>query len=244
MRKLISFSAALALTAAIALPALAAAPATTTSATPLAPRAHAHWFAGSVSSVGGASLGVGVLWTGPHDGSLNGQNVTVQVDANTQIVSGPNRVTEQLSNIQNGDLVGVLATGTGSDLTSLTATRIRVYCDCHWVGGTIAAIGTSSLALQVAKTGPYDTVLNGRSVTIGVDSSTLYVAGKDKSPIGLSDLSVGEHVGIVFSANGFFKAPGFNPATATFTAKRVHAWAHRRVPPSSSDSASAAQAGA
>ena len=49
-----------------------------------------------------------------------------------------------------------------------------------------------------------------------------------------------EGVGVVFSANGFFKAPGFNPATATFTAKRVHVWPKRRVPPASSDASAAA----
>jgi hypothetical protein len=249
MRKLIPLVAALALTAAIALPALAAAQAatsstSTSSTTPRAPRAHAHWFAGTVSSVGGSSLGVGVLWTGPRDGSLNGQSVTVQVDSNTRIVSGPGWAPDQLSNIQNGDLVGVLATGAGSDLSTLSAARIHVYCNCHWVGGTIASLGANSITLQVAKTGPYDTVLDGQSVTIGVGGSTIFVKGNGKSPIAFSDLAVGEGVGIIFSSDGFFKAPGFNAATATFTAKRVHAWEHRQVPPLSADGSSAAQTGA
>jgi hypothetical protein len=77
-------------------------------------------------------------------------------------------------------------------------------------------------------------------VTIGVGDSTVYIQGRAKNPISYPDLQVGDGVGIVFSANGFFKAPGFNPATAVFTAKRVHQWGHRQVPPPSTDSSSAA----
>jgi outer membrane receptor for ferric coprogen and ferric-rhodotorulic acid len=58
-------------------------------------------------------------------------------------------------------------------------------------------------------------------VTLQLNGSTEYVQGKTKTPIALSDLKVGDHVGVVFGASGFFKAPGFNAATATFTAKRV-----------------------
>jgi len=242
VRKLITFSAALALTAAIALPALAAGPGTSTT-TPT-PKTHTHWFAGSVSAIGSDSLTVGVLLTGSHDGALNGQTVTVAVDGGTTIVSGRDNTPEPLASIQAGELVGVMATGVGSDLTTLTATKIHVDCDCHWVGGTISAIGTSSVTVQVAKTGPFDTVLNGQSVTIGVDGSTIYIQGKAKTPIALSDLKVGEGVGIVFSANGFFRAPAFNPATATFTAARVHVWGQRQVPSASSDASTEAQTGA
>jgi hypothetical protein len=256
MRKLISLSALLALTAAVALPAFADAPATTTTGTTTAattttttttptapaptPRSHSHWFAGSVTAVGGSSVTLGVLWTGPHDGSLDGQSVTVAVDSNTQITSGPKRSPAQLSDIQNGDLIGVRATGLGTDLTTLTATEIHISCNCHWVSGTISSLAGGSITLQVKRTGPYDTVLAGGPVTIGVDDSTVYIQGKDKTPISFSDLEVGDGVGIVFSANGFFKAPGFDPSTAVFTAKRVHQWGHKQVPPPSSDGASAA----
>ena len=44
-----------------------------------APRSHRVWFAGSVAAVGSTSLTVNVLWTGPHDGSLNGQTLNVSV---------------------------------------------------------------------------------------------------------------------------------------------------------------------
>jgi hypothetical protein len=240
VRKLIIFSAALALTAAIALPALAAGP----GAAMRTPRTHSHWFAGTVTAVGTDSLSVGVLWTGPHDGTLNGQTLTLAVDAGTAIVSGPNHTSEPLASIQNGDLVGVMATGLGRDLSTLTATKVHVNCDCHWVGGTISAVGTSSLIVQVSRTGPYDTVLNGQSVTIGAGGSTIYIQGKGKTPITLSDLTVGEGVGIVFSANGFFRAPGFNAATATFTAARVHVWGQKDVPAPATDSTSAAPTGA
>jgi len=226
--------------AAFALPALAATPTTTTATTTAtAPaKAHKHWFAGSVSAVGSSSLSIGVLWTGPRDGSLNGTTVNVGVDSNTRII-GPGKTSIQLSDIQSNDLVAVSALGTGA--SDLTAAKIRVYCNCHWIGGTIASLGAGSLTVQVKKTGPYDTVLNGGPVTIQTSSSTVYIAGKNKTPIQFSDLKVGDGVGVVFSANGFFKAPGFDPSTATFTAKRVHLWGHGQAPPPSSDASVAAQ---
>src|SRR5579871_3072302 len=100
-----------------------------------------HWFAGSVSSVGSGTLTVGVLWAGPNDGSLNGQTVTVAVSDHTRIF-GPGHRPIALASIQQGQLVGVRAAGT--DLSNLTAVRVRVWCNCHWVGGTIRSIGNSS----------------------------------------------------------------------------------------------------
>jgi hypothetical protein len=239
MRRIFSLLAVGALTAALALPALAAGPSgTTTTGTNPTQRAHAHWFAGSVTQVGDSTLTIGVLWTGPHDGSLNGQSVTVAVDSNTVIVSGKNRTPVPLSSLQSGDLVAVAATGT--DLSSLTAKRIHVYCNCHWIGGTIGSLGTTSFTVQVTRTGPYDTVLNGTTVTMNINSSTVYVLGRNKTPIAFSDLKTGQAVGVVFSADGFFKAPGFDPTTATFTAKRVHVWRAHQAPPASTDSGSAA----
>lgn len=201
---------------------------------------HTHWLAGSVSAVGSDSLTVGVLWTGPHDTSLNGQSVTLAVDANTEIVSGKDKTAVALSSIKAGDLVGVQAASPDKTLTSLTAARIHVYCNCHWIGGTISAIGSSSISVQVARTGPYDTVLNGKPVTLQVNAQTTYVRGKAKAATGLSDLKVGDGVGVVFAASGFFKAPGFDASTATFTAKLVHVWDKKDVPPASSDSSAAA----
>ena len=201
---------------------------------------HTHWLAGSVSAVGADSLTVGVLWTGKHDDQLNGQSVTLTVDTTTEIVSGKDKTPVSLSSIKPGDLVGVQASSTDKTLTTLTAKRIHVYCNCHWIGGTISAIGSSSFSVQVARTGPYDTVLNGKPVTLQVNSSTTYIRGKAKSDISFSDLKVGDGVGVIFAASGFFRAPGFDPSTATFTAKRVHLWEKKAVPPASTDSGAAA----
>ncbi|HEX4519281.1 MAG TPA: hypothetical protein VH063_06830 [Gaiellaceae bacterium] len=208
-------------------------------------KAHQHWFAGQVTAVGTGSLSVGVLWTGPNDGSLNGTAVTVAVSDHTRI-NGPHHRAIALGQIQVGDLVAVRGVGIGGDLTNLTAAKIRDFCNCHWVGGTIASItpgatpGTGSFTVAVKRTGPYDTVLDNTTITIGTNALTVYLRGPHHARLGFSDLQVGEGVGVVFSANGFFKAPGFDPTTATFTAKRVHVWPRRFVPPVSSDAADAA----
>jgi hypothetical protein len=208
-------------------------------------RAHQHWFAGQVTAVGTDSLSVGVLWTGPNDGSLNGTTVTVAVSDRTRI-NGPHHRPIALAQIQVGDLVAARGVGIGSDLSTLTAAKIRDFCNCHWVGGTIASItpgttpGTGSFTVAVTRTGPYDTVLDSTTITLGTNALTVYLRGPHRARLGFSDLTVGEGVGVVFSANGFFKAPGFDPTTATFTAKRVHVWPQRFVPPVSSDAADAA----
>ena len=216
---------------------------TTTTTPDTKSRPHLHWFAGTVSAVGGSSLTLGVLWTGPNDGTLNGTTETVAATDQTRI-NGPRNQPIALAQIQVGDLVAVRASG---DATSgLTAAKFRVFCNCHWVGGTIMSIipgtsgGTGSLTVAVTRTGPYDTVLDNTTITLQTSADTVYLRGPHKARLGFSDLQVGEGVGVVFSANGFFKAPGFNPATATFTAKRVHVWPKRQVPPASSDASSAA----
>lgn len=193
-----------------------------------------HWFAGSVTGVGSNSLSVGVLWTGPDDGSLDGQTLTVNVVTPTRISRGPRHVPIALGQVQSGDLVSVRAAG--PDLSDLTAASIHVDCDCHWIGGTISSIGSNSINVQVSRTGPYDTVLNGTDVTIQTGPNTVYLRGRHRVRIGFGDLQMNEGVGVVFSANGFFKAPGFDPSTATFTAARVHVWGTRQVPAASSDS--------
>jgi hypothetical protein len=238
MKKYTVIAAAVLVFAILPLGAVAAPPGGSGSQTPT--KLHTHWFAGSVSSVGSDSLSLTVLWTGPKDGQLNGQSVTVAVNGDTQIVSGKTKTTVPLSSIQPGDLVGLRATATDATLASLTATHIRVWCNCHWIGGTISSIGASSINVQVARTGPYDTVLKDHDVTIQVNGSTTYLKGKGKTAITFADLKVGDGVGVVFGANGFFKAPGFNPETATFTASKVHEWLKRQVPPPSTDAGAAA----
>jgi hypothetical protein len=188
-----------------------------------------HWFAGAVTAVGSSSLSVDVLWTGPKDGQLNGTTVTVAVTPTT-VITGKDQAPEQLSDIIPGDLVGLRATSADATLSSLTATHIHVWCNCHYVGGTLSSVSTTSIGVQVARTGPYDTVLKDTTVTIQVNAATTYIQGKAKTPITLGDLKVGDHVGVIFAANGFFKAPGFNASTATFTAKQVHDWQKQAAP--------------
>jgi len=200
---------------------------------------HKQWFAGSVNTVGSSSLTLGVLWTGPHDGSLNGQTLTVAVTSNTRIGRGANNTPIALAAIQSGDLVAIRAVGDSP--STLTASRIHVYCNCHWVGGTISSVGAASIGVQVSRTGPYDTVLKGQNVTIQVNADTVYLQGPHHGRIGLGDLRVGQGVGVVFAANGFFRAPGFDPTAATFTAKRIHVWGRRDVPEPSSDASVSAQ---
>ena len=238
MRKYTVIAAAAFVFAILPLGAVAAPPGGSGSQAPTKPRT--HWFAGSVTTVGSDSLGLDVLWTGPKDGQLNGQDVTVSVTSDTQIVNGKDHSPAQLSDIKPGDLVSLRATAADATLASLTATHIRIWCNCHWIGGTIGSVGASSISVQVDRTGPYDTVLKGKDVTVQVNGSTTVLKGKDKTPISLSDLQVGAGVGVVFGANGFFKAPGFDPEKATFTASRVHEWLKRQVPPPSSDAGSAA----
>ena len=196
------------------------------------PKPHLLWFAGQVSGVGSSTLTVGVLWTGPHDGVLNGQTLTVNVASNTRINQGPHGQPIALAQIQAGDLVAMQASGESP--TTLTATRIHVYCNCHWISGTISGIASGSLNVQVANTGPYDTVLKGHQITLQVNADTVYMRGPHRRRIAFSDLKVGQHVGVIFAANGFFRAPSFNPATATFTAKRIHVWGHDYPVPASS----------
>jgi Domain of unknown function (DUF5666) len=199
---------------------------------------HLHWFAGSVSSVAESTITVGVLWTGPNDGYLNGQTVTLTVAPNARISQGPHRRPIALAAIQMNDLVAIRAQGDSS--TDLTAYMIHDRCNCHWVGGTIGTVGTSSFTVNVTRTGPYDTVLDNTAITLQVNDLTVYLRGSHRARIGLGDLQSGQGVGIVFGANGFFKAPGFDPTTAIFTAKRVHVWGNGAVPSPSTDASAAA----
>jgi len=166
---------------------------------PIAPgtgttRAHAEWFAGAVTAASSTSLSVDVLWSK----SGTSGNVTVGLDSSTRIVYGKNK-----SSIAPGDLVRVVA-------ANGTARRVHVDCDCHFAAGTLDAVSTGQLRVQVARTGPYDGVLKGNDVTFQVGSATL------------PNLSVGDKVALVFSATGFFKDPSFDWQNATFTLLRVH----------------------
>lgn len=181
------------------------------------PKANAKgngWFAGAVTAVNLGSVSLDVMRTGPHDTQLNGTSVTLGVPSGTQIVYGKGH-----SSIEQGDLIGVRASGIGSN--ALTARWIHVRCNCHFVSGTLGSVGTSSFAVNVSATGPYDTVLKGNAVTFQVNGSTVFVQNKSTTAGAISDLKAGENVRVIFAATGFFKDPSFDWRTATFTAKHV-----------------------
>jgi Domain of unknown function (DUF5666) len=173
-----------------------------------------HWFAGAVTSVSSSSVSLDVLLTGPHDTQLNGTNVTVGLTAATKITYGKGH-----STIQQGDLIGVTATGLGT--AAPAATQIHVRCNCHFVAGTLGSVGNGSFAVNVSRTGPFDTVLKGNAVTFQVTSSTVFVQAGSTAASAITSLKTGDNVAVVFAATGFFKDPHFNWQTATFTAKHV-----------------------
>jgi Domain of unknown function (DUF5666) len=174
-------------------------------------RANVQAFAGAVTAATPTSVTLDVLWS--KRGSTGG-SVTVAISSSTRIVYGKGQ-----SSIDPGDLVGVVATGT--DTNTLTARRIHVNCNCHFAAGTLGSVGASSFAVNVSRTGPFDTVLKGNAVTFQVNGSTVFVQGKNKAAGAISDLKSGEKVAVIFAATGFFKDPSFNWQTATFTAKHV-----------------------
>jgi hypothetical protein len=182
-------------------------------------KANGVWLAGSVGSATSTSVTLNVLWTGKNDSRLDGQTVNVAIDASTKIVYGKGQ-----SSIDQGDLIRVTAVAADSTLGSLTARRIHVDCNCHYAFGTLGSIGSGSFAVNVSRTGPYDTVLKGNAVTFQVNGSTTFVQGKAETAGALSDLEPGQKVGVIFAASGFFRDPRFNWQTATFTATRVHRW--------------------
>lgn len=173
------------------------------------------WFAGAVTAASSSSVSLDVLRTGPRDTQLNGTSLTVGITSATQIVYGRTQ-----TSIDPGDLIRVRASGIGS--SALTARRIHVDCNCHWIRGTLNAVSNGMLRIAVVHSGPFDTVLRGQTVTVHVDGSTQYIQGRNKTQITLNGLGVGDHVGVIFASSGFFKDPSFNWQDATFTAKRVH----------------------
>jgi hypothetical protein len=205
---------------------------------------HKVWFAGSVAGVASSSLTVNVLWTGPHDSSLAGQTLKVSVPPSTRIQSGKHHRPIALGSIQLDDLVAIRAVT--DDDSNFSATGIHVSCNCHWIGGTISSVPSagSSLTVHVDRSGPYDGVILHHDVTLHVNDTTIYLRGKHDHRIPFRSLRIGDGVGIVFAANGFFKAPSFDPSTATFTAKQVHAWNRRHVPEPESDAQAAADTSA
>ena len=175
-------------------------------------------FAGNVTAVGSDSLTVNVQWS--KSGSASG-SVTVAVNADTKLNKGEDGAIT-LADVKIGDLVGVGAVAAADG--SLTAKHVRVAENTHWIGGTVASIDGSTLTVQVLRTGPYDIVLKDQTVKIGLSADTVFVQGRDRKPITAADVKAGDKVGVLFSASGFFRAPGFDWTTATLTAKTVRDW--------------------
>jgi len=193
-------------TAAAALVLAAGLAAAAGAANPPVQRPDVSGFAGSVVSASSSSITVDVIWPGKRGSTTSGTQVTATIDSSTRITYGKTK-----TSIDPGDLVRVIAAGSNG---SLTARRIHVDCNCHFVAGTVGTASSGSLQVQVTRTGPFDGVLKGTTVTIGLTSSTQYVGGS-------STLTSGEKVAVIFSASGFFKDPSFDPTKATFTALRV-----------------------
>ena len=93
------------------------------------PAAHAaargKYAAGTITSLGRASLTLQVTSTGPHDTQLNGRLLTVAVDAATQITLDGKDV--QLAALATGDSAALRVTGTSA--TGFTATSIAAEHD-------------------------------------------------------------------------------------------------------------------
>ena len=72
------------------------------------PPRRGHWFAGTVTAVGAELAHRRRLWTGPNDGSLNGQTVTVAVETQTRINQGrttgrsPSRASARATSSRSG----------------------------------------------------------------------------------------------------------------------------------------------
>ena len=142
MRKVMLIAAAAIASALLPLGAVATPPGGSGSSSAPA-KAHVHWFAGSVASVGGDSLTVNVLWTGPKDGQLNGTTVTVGVTGSTTIVNGKTKAAAQLGDIVPGDLVSLRATAADATLATEPANQ--------WARGCLA--GMPSLGAATAPRG-------------------------------------------------------------------------------------------
>ncbi len=166
---------------------------------PTAPPTATVHLAGTVTAVGSSSLSLQVQKASRNASSLEGRTVTIAVDSGTEITVGkdPGR----LSDIKAGARAAVMAKGFPDNLT---ATKIHAgkgegqgeHEGEHAFGGSVTAVGSGSLTLQVEKTGNNDSQLMGQSVTVAVTSSTEITLGKDKTPIPLSQVQVGYHAGV------------------------------------------------
>lgn len=82
-----------------------------------------------------------------------------------------------------------------------------------------AAATGASFAVQVSRTGPYDSVLAAQTITLQTNDDKVYPRGARRVRIVFSNIKVGEGLGVVFLANGFFKAPGFVASRSVWPAR-------------------------
>jgi len=176
-------------------------------------KAPTRTFGGAVTAVGSGSLTIHVDRTGKHATELLGQTIAVSVPSGTPITLGKEKRSISLGDIQAGWRARVAATRDASG--AWTAKKVHAGRGDHWFAGKLTAVGSASITVEVGKTGPHDTQLNGQTLVVSVDSATQYVLGKDKTPISLGDLKVGARIGVVVHSPGGDLAQGL-------TAVRVH----------------------
>jgi hypothetical protein len=201
------------LTLVVSLLAVVAASAAVALADDAPAKAHASSFAGAVTAVGSGSLTIHVDRAGKRATDLVGHTITVSVPAGTPITLGKDKTSISLGDIQVGWRARVAAVQDASG--TWTAKRVHAGRGDHWFAGTLTAVGSSSITVDVEKTGHHDTQLLGQTLVVPVDSATQYVLGKDKTPITLHDLTVGDRVGVVVHSPGGDLSQGM-------TAVRVH----------------------
>ena len=148
---------------------------------------------GSVVSVGTSSLTVEVDHKGPPTdaatAALVGKQLTVAVTPATKITRDGKPI--QLSDLVTGEHVLIRVHAVGSQYTAVS---IRASNHDIRVAGTITAVGTTTLTLEVERSAKNASELEGKPLTFTVDSSTrILLNGR---PAQLSDLKNGDQAAV------------------------------------------------
>lgn len=153
-------------------------------------------FGGTVTAVGSDSLTIDVKRAGKRSAGLVGTSVTVRVDSSTKVTG---KGVSQLADVKAGDRVAVVASGDPAQ--GLTALAIRdvgpIAAERRWLGGTVAAVGPTSVSIAVKKAGKADRSLVGQTVTVAVTGTTQFTGKGAKQ---LSDVQTDDTVAV--SATG------------------------------------------
>ena len=181
---------------------------------------------GSVVSVGTSSLTVEVDHKGPATdaatAALVGKQLTVAVTSATKITRDGKPI--QLSDLVTGEHVLIRVHAVGSQYTALT---IRAGDQDIRVTGTITAVGSTTVTLEVERSAKNASGLEGKPLTVAVGSSTrILLNGR---PAQLSDLKngdraaihaqgvAGQYTAIEISARALEPKPPIKPAHTTTT---------------------------